>query len=122
MIYLKFIPVILYLVEAFGSPLDDTTNPIDVQNRLNDKGTNNSLEIQLDEYHDENDEMYDDKIDEYNNADYENYGEQDRFGGRPRNPGFGGRPQGQGGFGFRPQRTGLDGRQPQDSSKLQNFL
>ena len=101
MIYLKFIPVILYLVEVFGSPLDDTTNPIDVQNSLNDKGTSNSLEIQLDEYHDENDEMYDDKIDEYNNADYENYGEQDRFGGRP---------QGQGGFGFRPQRTELDGR------------
>ena len=85
-------------------------NSIDVQNSLNDKGTSNSLEIQLDEYHDENDEMYDDKIDEYNNADYENYGEQDRIGGRPRNPGFGGRPQGQGGFGFRPQRTELYGR------------
>ena len=113
MIYLKFIHIILYLVEAFGSPLDDTTkhhtyhhttNPIEVRNSL--KG----LEIQLDEYHDENDEMYDDKIDEYNNAYYENYGEQDRFGGRPRNPGFGGRPQGQGGFGFRPQRSKVNGR------------
>ena len=45
MIYLKFIPVILYLVEVFGSPLDDTTNPIDVQNRLNDKGTSNTPKL-----------------------------------------------------------------------------
>ena len=67
MIYLKFIPVILYLVEAFVPPLDGTNdtideaviaaqepsllvdfnnlNSIDVQNSLNDKGTSNTPKL-----------------------------------------------------------------------------
>ena len=65
MIYLKFIPVILYLVEAFAKaqsfvpPLDGTNdtidevevvdfnnlNSIDVQNSLNDKGTSNTPKL-----------------------------------------------------------------------------
>ena len=47
MIYLKFIPVILYLVEAFVPPLDGTNDTIDVQNSLIDKGTDDAGKIQL---------------------------------------------------------------------------
>ena len=138
MIYLKLIPLIVYLVEAFVPPLDGDNDYIDVQNSLDDKGTGNVLGIELAEY-------YDNKIDEYNYANYyENYGDdynlqydnfynarrgpgdrwpqgQGRFGGRPQRPEFGGRPQrpgfggrgrpqGQGGFVGRPQRPGFGGR------------
>ena len=43
MIYQKFIPVILYLVEAFVPPLDGDNDYINVQNSLDDKGTGNAL-------------------------------------------------------------------------------
>ena len=48
MIYLKFIPVILYYVEgqAFVPPLDGSQySYIDVQNSLNDKGTSNTPKL-----------------------------------------------------------------------------
>ena len=47
MCYLKFIPVIIYLVEAFVSPLDGNNEFIDVKNILDDKGTGNVLGIEF---------------------------------------------------------------------------
>ena len=47
MCHLKFILVIIYLVEVFVPPLDGNNKYIEVQNSFDDKGTGNVLGIEF---------------------------------------------------------------------------
>ena len=47
MYYLKFILVMIYLVEAFVPPLDGNNKYIEVQNSFDDKGSGNVLGIEF---------------------------------------------------------------------------